>query len=34
VPTQNFAIDPLTGHVLHPVPGGYVDPRDGQRFPH
>jgi hypothetical protein len=31
-PAQDFAIDPLTGHVLHPVPGGYVDPRNGQRF--
>jgi hypothetical protein len=34
VPAQNFAIDPVTGHVLHPVPGGYIDPRSGQRFPH
>jgi hypothetical protein len=32
-PVQNFAIDPVTGHVLHPVPGGYIDPRNGQRFP-
>jgi len=32
-PAQDFAIDPLTGHVLHPVPGGYVDPRTAQRFP-
>jgi hypothetical protein len=32
-PAQDFAIDPLTGRVLHPVPGGYVDPRTGQRFP-
>ncbi len=33
-PAQDFAIDPLNGHVLHPVPGGYIDPRNGQRFPH
>ena len=33
-PAQNFAIDPLTGHVLHPVPGGYIDPTNGARFPH
>jgi hypothetical protein len=33
VPAQGFAIDPLTGHVLHPVPGGYVDPRTAQHFP-
>jgi len=32
-PAQDFAIDPVNGHVLHPVPGGYVDPRNGQRFP-
>ena len=32
-PAQDFAINPVTGHVLHPVPGGYVDPRNGQRFP-
>jgi hypothetical protein len=32
VPAQDFAIDPVTGHVLHPVPGGYIDPRTGQRF--
>lgn len=30
VPVNNIAIDPLTGHVLNAVPGGYVDPRTGQ----
>ena len=33
-PAPGFAIDPLTGHVLHGVPGGYVDPRTGQFVPH
>ena len=32
VPGGDFAIDPQ-GHVLHPVPGGYVDPRTGQLVP-
>jgi hypothetical protein len=32
-PAQDFAIDPVTGHVLHPVPGGYIDPSNGRRFP-
>jgi hypothetical protein len=30
IPMNNFAIDPVTGHVLHATPGGYVDPRTGQ----
>jgi hypothetical protein len=30
---NNFAVDPTTGHVLHGVPGGYVDPRTGQFIP-
>jgi hypothetical protein len=30
VPVNNFAVDPLTGHVLHGTAGGYVDPRTGQ----
>ena len=37
VPTSpsapGFAVDPLNGHVLHGVPGGYVDPRTGQFIP-
>jgi hypothetical protein len=33
VPTGKIAIDPATGHVLHEVPGGYVDPRTGQFIP-
>ena len=31
--TPGFAVDPLSGHVLHGVPGGYVDPRTGQFIP-
>jgi len=34
VPMNNVAIDPLTGHVLNAVPGGYVDPRTGQFISH
>jgi hypothetical protein len=33
VPSGKFAVDPATGHVLHEVPGGYVDPRTGQFVP-
>lgn len=33
VPSGRFAIDPVTGHVLHETPGGYVDPRTGQFVP-
>ena len=33
VPSGKFAVDPATGHVLHEVPGGYVDPRTGQFIP-
>ena len=33
LPTGNsFLIDPQ-GHVYHPIPGGYVDPRTGQVVP-
>ncbi len=32
-PAGKFAIDPVNGHVLHEVPGGYVDPRTGQFIP-
>jgi hypothetical protein len=32
-PTGRFAIDPATGAVLHEVPGGYVDPRNGRFVP-
>lgn len=28
-----FAIDPMTGAVLHEVPGGFVDPKTGQFVP-
>ena len=31
--TPGFAVDPLSGHTLHAVPGGYVDPRTGQFVP-
>jgi hypothetical protein len=34
IPTSNVAIDPLNGHVLQAVPGGYVDPRTGQFVSH
>jgi hypothetical protein len=30
LPSNNIAIDPVTGHVLHATPGGYIDPRTGQ----
>jgi hypothetical protein len=33
VPSGKFAVDPRTGAVLHPVPGGYVDPRSGKFTP-
>jgi hypothetical protein len=33
-PQAGFAIDARTGQVLHPVPGGYVNPRTGQVIPH
>ncbi|HZZ94374.1 MAG TPA: hypothetical protein VFE23_17565 [Usitatibacter sp.] len=32
-PAPGFAVDPLTGNVLHAVPGGYVDPKTGQFVP-
>jgi hypothetical protein len=33
VPTgSGFVID-SQGHVYHPIPGGYVDPRTGQIIP-
>jgi hypothetical protein len=32
VPSGSFAID-NHGHVLHPVPGGFVDPRTGRVIP-
>ena len=31
--TPGFAVDPLTGNVLHGVPGGYVEPKTGQFIP-
>jgi hypothetical protein len=30
---SGFAVDPRTGNVLHPVPGGAIDPRTGQFVP-
>lgn len=33
LPSGRFAIDPRTGHVLHEVPGGYVDPATGRFTP-
>lgn len=33
LPAPGFAVDPLTGNVLHGVPGGYVDPKTGQFIP-
>ena len=33
IPSQNVAVDPRTGTVLHSVPGGYVDPRTGKFTP-
>ncbi len=33
VPAGRFAIDPRSGHVLHEVPGGYVDPTTGRFTP-
>ncbi|MGZ5103903.1 MAG: hypothetical protein ACXWHB_06005, partial [Usitatibacter sp.] len=33
LPSDRFAVDPRTGHVLHEIPGGYVDPRTGQVTP-
>ena len=32
-PSQNFAIDPRTGAVLHGTGSGFVDPRTGQFTP-
>jgi hypothetical protein len=33
-PSGSFAVDPRTGAVLHPLPGGgYVDPRTGRIVP-
>jgi hypothetical protein len=29
----SFAVNPITGNTLHPVPGGYVDPKTGQFVP-